>query len=75
MAALVTDRHALTAASVIIKYLPNNLNKIVIMVESSGSFCRYEQDMHKLKDAKPHPHFRNTDDDPYADIAVLFVSE
>ena len=75
MAALVTDRHALTAASVIIEYLPDNLKKIVIKIEGYSAFCRAHKSQHKLIDAKPHPHFRNSVDDPYADIAVVFVSK
>ena len=75
MAAIITDRHALTAASVIIEFLPDNIDQILLKVGTVGSFCKDERANQFLDDAIPHPRFRNSDDDPYADIAVVFVSK
>ena len=74
MATIVTNIHALTAAS-LIRSIDLSLEDIVLMAGGCGlctSFCRSK---HDIIDVKEHPNYEYSETDPYGDIAVIFVSK
>ena len=74
-AAVVTNIHALTTASVIHKF-SHNLPEIVLLTGGFGPCSRSTRTCktaHHILGAQPHPAYNNTP--PFADIAVVFVSK
>ena len=75
MAALVTDRHAITAASAVRDYLPDKFGNVILKYEGSSPFCRRQKLGRKIKKAVPFPDFESPKNNPLTDIAVVFVSK